>query len=105
MNEPTRDEMTKSTKQGEFILPLELQFSMRKAEINAQEMTWEQLYSALLNLYYQRLMEWHAVKELMCAENIKLDFDIPTDIELQKLAQECIALEEDDDDEDPFTPA
>jgi len=50
-------------------------------------------------------MEWHAVKELMCAENIKLDFDIPTDIELQKLAQECIALEEDDDDEDPFTPA
>jgi hypothetical protein len=75
MNEPTRDEMTKSAKQGEFILPLELQFSMRKAEINAQEMTWEQLYSALLNLYYQRLMEWHAVKELMCAENIKLDFD------------------------------
>lgn len=79
---------------------------MRKAEINAQEMTWEQLYSALLNLYYQRLMEWHAVKELMSAENIQLDFDIPTDIELQKLAQECMTIEEEDDEEeDPFTPA
>jgi hypothetical protein len=80
---------------------------MRKAEINAQEMTWEQLYSALLNLYYQRLMEWHAVKELMSAENIQLDFDIPTDIELQKLAQECMTIEEenDDEEEDPFTPA
>jgi len=98
--------MTKSAKQGEFVLPLELQFSMRKAEINAQEMTWEQLYSALLNLYYQRLMEWHAVKELMSAENIQLDFDIPTDIELQKLAQECMTIEEEDDEEeDPFTPA
>ena len=106
MNESTRDEMTKSAKQGEFVLPLELQFSMRKAEINAQEMTWEQLYSALLNLYYQRLMEWHAVKELMSAENIQLDFDIPTDIELQKLAQECMTIEdEDDEEEDPFTPA
>ena len=105
MNESTRDEMTKSAKQGAFVLPLELQFSMRKAEINAQEMTWEQLYSALLNLYYQRLMEWHAVKELMSAENIQLDFDIPTDIELQKLAQECMTIEEEDDEEDPFTPA
>ena len=54
--------MSHPTKEGEFILPLELQFSMRKAEMNAQEMTWEQLYGALINLYYQRLMEWHAVK-------------------------------------------
>ena len=98
--------MRHSAKAREFALPLELQFTMRKAEFGAQERTWEQLYSALLNLYYQRLMEWHAVKELMCAENIKLDFDIPTDIELQELAQECMALEEEEDDEeDPFTPA
>ena len=106
MNESTSDEMTKPAKQGEFVLPLELQFSMRKAELNAQEMTWEQLYSALLNLYYQRLMEWHAVKELMSAENIQLDFDIPTDLELQKLAEECLPLDEEElDEEDPFTHA
>ena len=106
MNESTNNEMTKPAKQGEFVLPLELQFSMRKAELNAQEMTWEQLYSALLNLYYQRLMEWHAVKELMSAENIQLDFDIPTDLELQKLAEECLPLDEEElDEEDPFTPA
>jgi hypothetical protein len=42
----------------------------------------------------------------MSAENIQLDFDIPTDIELQKLAQECMTIEEEDDEEeDPFTPA
>tara|TARA_R100001594_G_scaffold144907_1_gene194498 strand:- start:212 stop:532 length:321 start_codon:yes stop_codon:yes gene_type:complete len=105
MNESMRNEMKKSAKQGEFVLPLELQFSMRKAEVNAQEMTWEQLYSALLNLYYQRLMEWHAVKELMQQENIVLDFDIPSDIELQKLANEYTELNEIDcEDEDPFEP-
>jgi hypothetical protein len=106
MNESTSDEMTKAAKQGEFILPLELQFSMRKAELNAQEMTWDQLYAALLNLYYQRLMEWHAVKTLMAEENIEIDFDIPTNLELQKLAEECAHLEEEDlDEEDPFTTA
>ena len=82
MNESMKDEMSNKAKEGEFILPLELQFSMRKAEMGAQEMTWEQLYSALLNLYYQRLMEWHAVKSLIAQENINIDFDIPTDIEL-----------------------
>ena len=106
MNESTRDEMTKSAKQGEFVLPLELQFSMRKAEINAQEMTWEQLYSALLNLYYQRLMEWHAVKSLIAQENINIDFDIPTDLELKRLAEETREYQEEfDEDEDPFAPA
>ena len=97
--------MSHPTKEGEFILPSELQFSMRKAEMNAQEMTWEQLYSALLNLYYQRLMEWHAVKELMSAENIQLDFDIPTDIELQQLASTCAEDYEEEDEDDPFAPA
>ena len=99
--------MRHSAKAREFALPLELQFSMRKAEIGAQEMTWEQLYAALVNLYYQRLMEWHAIKALIAEQNITLDFDIPTDIELQKLAQECMTIEEenDDEEEDPFTPA
>ena len=101
MNESMKDEMSNKAKEGEFILPLELQFSMRKAEMGAQEMTWEQLYGALINLYYQRLMEWHAVKSLMTEENINIDFSIPTDIELKKLADQFNLIDE-DDEEDPF---
>lgn len=82
----------------EFELPLELQFSMRKAELAAEEMTWDELHFALLNLYYRRLMEWQAIKTIMESENILLEFDIPTDIELQDLAVAC--MEDDDDGED-----
>ena len=106
MNESMKNEMSHLAKQGEFVLPLELQFSMRKAEMGAQEMTWEQLYAALINLYYQRLMEWHAVKSLIAQENIDIEFDIPTDIELRKLAEEIRDYQEElDEDEDPFAPA
>jgi len=83
----------------EFTIPLELQFSMRKAEIQAQDMTWEELHRALLNLYYQRLLEWQAIKEIMDSENIEIDFDVPTDLELAELA--ACAMPE-DDEEDPF---
>jgi len=95
--------MERSVEPREFELPLELQFSMRKAELAAQEMTWDQLHSALLNLYYQRLMEWQAVKEIMAGEHIELDFDIPTDLELAELAQACMVYD-DDDDEDELQP-
>ena len=75
---------------------------MRKAELQAQEMTWEQLYAALLNLYHQRLMEWYAVKSLMADENVNIEFDIPTDLELAELAAACIM--DDDDEEDDLQP-
>ena len=77
---------------------------MRKAELQAQEMTWDQLYSALLNLYHQRLMEWYAVKSLMADENVDIEFDIPTDLELAELAAACIYDDEDEDEDDlqPF---
>lgn len=95
--------MEGSIEPRQFELPLELQFSMRKAELQAQEMTWEQLYGALLNLYHQRLMEWYAVKALMADENIDLEFDIPTDLELAELAAACIYDDEDDDEDlQPF---
>jgi hypothetical protein len=95
--------MDRSVEPHQFELPLELQFSMRKAELQAQEMTWDQLYSALLNLYHQRLMEWYAVKSLMADENVNIEFDIPTDLELAELAAACIYDdEEDDDDLQPF---
>lgn len=95
--------MEGSIEPRQFELPLELQFSMRKAELQAQEMTWEQLYGALLNLYHQRLMEWYAVKSLMADEHIDLEFDIPTDLELAELAAACIYDDEDDDEDlQPF---
>lgn len=95
--------MEKSVESRQFELPLELQFSMRRAELEAQEMTWEQLYAALLNLYHQRLMEWFAIKDILADENISIDFDIPTDLELAELAAAFIYDDEDDDDElQPF---
>lgn len=96
--------MERAVEPRSFELPLELQFSMRKAELQAQEMTWEELYGALLNLYHQRLMEWYAVKSLMADENIELEFDIPTDLELAELAAACIYSDEDEDDEDELQP-
>lgn len=89
-----------------FEIPLELQFSVRKAEIAAEEMTWEQLYAALVNLYKQRLMEWHAVQCLLQDEDIELNFDVPTDIEMMQLASsfQTDGLEFDDDDDDLLAP-
>ena len=96
--------MDRSTEPREFQLPLELQFSMRKAELAAEEMTWEELYAALLNLYHQRLMEWYAVKTLMADENVDIDFDIPTDLELAELAATCVFSSDDEDDENDPLP-
>jgi len=96
--------MERSVEPREFELPLELQFSMRKAELAAQELTWDELYCALLNLYHQRLMEWCALKSLMEDENISIDFDVPTDLELAELAAACIYDDEDDEDEDELQP-
>ena len=92
--------MERSVEPREFELPLELQFSMRKAELAAQEMTWDELQAALLNLYHQRLMEWQAVKEILAGENIQLEFDIPTDLELEELAAACVYYEDDGDEEE-----
>lgn len=79
-------------------MPLHLQLAMRRAELEAQEMTWDQLVVVLLNLYHQRLLEIQAIKDLLEEEGIEIDFDIPTDIELAQLA---IAVGDDgDDDED-----
>ena len=60
--------MEEAAESTSFELPLELQFAMRKAEMQATEMTWDQLHVALLNLYHQRLMEWHAVRAIMADE-------------------------------------
>jgi hypothetical protein len=59
--------MERSVEPREFELPLELQFAMRKAELQAQEMTWDELHAALLNLYHQRLMEWYAIRDIMAS--------------------------------------
>ena len=86
----------------EYNMPLHLQLSMRKAEIAAEEMTWDQLHIALLNLYHQRLLELQAVKDMLEEEDIELEFDIPSDIELAQLALTALSAEdfEANDDED-----
>jgi hypothetical protein len=94
--------MEHSIEPKDFELPLEFQFAMRKAELQAQEMTWDELYCALLNLYQQRLMEWQAVKSILSDEHIELDFGIPSELELAHLAAACAI--DDDDDEDELQP-
>ena len=81
-------------------MPLHMELAMRKAELAAQEMTWDQLQIALLNLYYQRLMETQAVKDLLKEENIDLEFDVPTDTELTQLAIKMLTSEDCEDNED-----
>lgn len=76
---------------------------MRKIELQAQELTWDELYMAFLNLYYRRLMEWHAVKEIMAGENIDIDWDYPTELELEEFAAACLRDDE-EDDEDELQP-
>jgi len=84
----------------EIDMPLHLQLSMRRAELAANEMTWDQLHQALLNLYHQRLVETQAIKDMLQTENIELEFDIPTDMELAQLALTMMSQEDFDDDDD-----
>jgi hypothetical protein len=86
--------MERSIEPKDFEFPLEFQFAMRKAEIQAQEMTWDQLYVTLLNLYQQRLMEWQRSE----------DFDIPTELELEHLTAVCMQDDDDDDDDGELLP-
>ena len=92
--------MENSSETKEFHLPLEMKFAMRKAEVHAQSLDREELIIALLNLYHQRLMEWNALKALMAEEQVDIQFDIPTDIELSELTTYIIQDELDEDDED-----
>ena len=98
--------MDPSCEPKELELPLELKFAMRKAELRASEMTWEQLHQALLNLYQQRLIEITAIKDIMEEEGVNIEFDIPTELELEELAFMCGDDEEDDEeiDEDNLQP-
>jgi hypothetical protein len=88
----------------ELELPLELRFAMRKAELQASEMTWDQLHMALLNLYHQRLVEITAIKDILAEEGVNIEFDIPSEIELENLADICSSNhgddEEDEDDDE-----
>ena len=78
-----------------------MQFAMRKAEVHAKDLDRDELICALLNLYHQRLMEWNALKALMAEEQVDIEFDIPTDLELSEL----VTMPEDEmgeDDENCF---
>jgi len=78
----------------EYEMPLHMQLAMRKAELAAQEMTWDQLQVVVLNLFGRRLMELQAIKDLLASEGLDVEFNIPSDIELQELAIARLMLEE-----------
>lgn len=80
-------------------LPLEFKFAMRKAELQAAEMTWDQLYKSLLNLYNQRLIEITAIKDILVEEGVNIEFDLSSELELEELAQ-MYGYDEDEDNED-----
>jgi predicted protein tyrosine phosphatase len=92
------------TETKEFEMPLHMQLALRKAEIQAKEMTWDQLIVALLELYRQRLMEIQTIKDMLQEEAIELEFDIPSDVELVQLAMTSMLEEEDEEGEEgqPF---
>jgi hypothetical protein len=91
----------------QYEMPLHLQLAMRKAELASEEMTWDQMRIALLNLYSRRLMELQAVKDILEGEGVDVEFNIPSDVELQELAIAKFMLEADADeiDEDEEPPA
>jgi len=41
----------------------------------------------------------HAVRAIMSDENIQIDFDLPTEVELMELAVSCMADEDEEDEE------
>ena len=88
-----------------YEMPLHLQLAMRKAELASEEMTWDQMRIALLNLYSKRLMELQAVKNILVGEGVDVEFNIPSDIELHELAIAKYMMEVDpdelEDDEEP----
>jgi len=91
----------------QYEMPLHLQLAMRKAELASEEMTWDQMRVALLNLYSRRLLELQAVKDILVAEGVDVEFNIPSDVELQELAIAKFMMEADpdelEDDEEPPT--
>ena len=92
--------MEHSSETKEFHLPLEMQFVMRKAEVHAKDLNRDELICELLKLYHQRLMEWNALKALMAEEQVDIEFDIPSDLELSELVSYIPEdqIGEDDDD-------
>ena len=102
--EDKANKMEDTVRPRELELPLQLQFAMRKAELEAQEMTWDGLYAALLNLYQRRLIEWAAIKDILQDENIELEFDSPTQLELMELAMMCGGDDDDEDDDEDDEP-
>jgi hypothetical protein len=98
--------MEPSAEPQELDLPLEFKFAMRKAELQAAEMTWDQLYAALLNLYNQRLVEITAIKDILVEEGVNIEFDLSSELELEELAQMygCDEDEESEDDDETLLP-
>ena len=80
--------MDPSAEPKDLELPLEFEFAMRKAQIYADEMTWDQLYSAFLNLYQQRFIEITAIKELLAEEGVNISTISTSEIKISVILEE-----------------
>ena len=49
-------------------------------------------------------MEWYAIKDIMASESIEINWDYPTELELEELAAACAYDDEDEDDENQLQP-
>jgi hypothetical protein len=80
-------------------LPLEAQFTLKKVELAAENMTMEELKATVVNLTWQRILERAAIVEVLKEENINIAFDMPTNDELEEILE---MAEDMDDGADPF---
>ena len=63
----------------------------------------DSLWNVLINATDQQGRPLVDVEALIAEENIEIDFDIPTDLELQRLAEDVQQMN-DREEEDPFEP-
>ena len=46
------------------------------------------------------MIEWAAIKDILADENVELEWDVPTQLELTELALMCSDQDDEDDDDD-----
>lgn len=83
-------------------LPLEAQFTIRRVEMEVEDMSKEELQSLVVHLTFQRILERAAITQLLKEENLNIQFDLPTDDEMEEM-MDCVGeMEDGEEGSDPF---
>lgn len=83
-------------------LPLEAQFTIRRVELEVEDMSKEELQSLVVHLTFQRILERAAITQLLKEENINIQFDLPTEEDIEEMLEYVEGMGEGDEDQDPF---